>query len=82
MQLDLAYTRVVETMNNALRVLLKVKRLARIVVYTLSVYIVTHMIVFFFLFPVGIPLIVFNPNNGYRIKKALQECCSELLANT
>jgi len=32
-------------------------------------YLVTHLLVFFFLFPIGTPLIIFNPRNGYRIKK-------------
>jgi 1-acyl-sn-glycerol-3-phosphate acyltransferase len=34
-------------------------------------YFVTHLIVFFFLFPVGTPLIIFNSGNGYRIKKSV-----------
>jgi 1-acyl-sn-glycerol-3-phosphate acyltransferase len=34
-------------------------------------YLVTHLIVFFFLFPIGTPLIIFDSRNGYRIKKAI-----------
>ena len=32
-------------------------------------YVVTHLIVFLFLFPVGIPLIMFDRRNGRRIKE-------------
>lgn len=48
---------------------LKVKRFIRILLYTVSMYLVTHLIVFLFLFPVGTPLIVIDSRNGYRIKK-------------
>jgi 1-acyl-sn-glycerol-3-phosphate acyltransferase len=48
-----------------------VRRLSRILVYTVSMYLVTHLIVFFFLFPVGTPLIILDPRNGYRIKKSV-----------
>jgi 1-acyl-sn-glycerol-3-phosphate acyltransferase len=34
-------------------------------------YLVTHFIVFFFLFPVGTPLIFFDSRNGNRIKKSI-----------
>ena len=47
------------------------RRFARILVYTISMYFVTHLIVFFFLFPVGTPLIMFDSRNGYRIKKSV-----------
>ncbi len=50
---------------------MKVRRLSRILVYTMSMYLVTHLIVFFFLFPVGIPLIIFNSSNAHRIKKSI-----------
>ena len=53
------------------KVLLKVRRFGRILVYTFSMYFVTHLIVFFFLFPIGTPLIMVDHNKGYRIKKSV-----------
>jgi len=50
---------------------MKVRHLSRILIYTISMYLVTHLIVFFFLFPVGIPLIIFNSSNANRIKKSV-----------
>jgi 1-acyl-sn-glycerol-3-phosphate acyltransferase len=47
---------------------LKIIRFGRILGYTLSMYLVTHLIVFFYLFPVGIPLIIMDPRRKYRIK--------------
>jgi 1-acyl-sn-glycerol-3-phosphate acyltransferase len=58
-------------MNNAIKLFTKARRFGRILVYTLSMYLVTHLIVFFFLFPIGTPLIIFNPRNRYRIKKRI-----------
>jgi len=43
----------------------------RILVYTISMYLVTHLIVFFYLFPVGTVRIIINPENGYHIKKSI-----------
>lgn len=34
-------------------------------------YLVTHLIVFLFLFPIGVPLIIVKPKIGYRIKKII-----------
>jgi len=34
---------------------------------------VTHLIVFFYLFPVGTVRIIINPENGYHIKKSITE---------
>jgi 1-acyl-sn-glycerol-3-phosphate acyltransferase len=48
-----------------------VRRLSRILVYTISMYLVTHLIVFFFLFPIGAPLIIFDSSNAHRIKKSV-----------
>lgn len=48
---------------------LKIKRFGRILVYTLAMYLITHLFVFFYLFPVGIPLILVNSRNQYGIKK-------------
>jgi len=47
----------------------KTNRICRIIRYTASMYVVTHLIVFLFLFPVGIPLIMFDRRNGRRIKE-------------
>jgi len=48
---------------------LKIVRFCRILGYTLSMYFVTHLIVFLFLFPIGTPLIAINSRNGPSIKK-------------
>lgn len=50
---------------------MKVKRFGRILVYTISMYLVTHLIVFFYLFPVGIPIIMLDSRNRYRIKRSV-----------
>lgn len=34
-------------------------------------YLVTHLIVFLFLFPIGVPLIIVKPKTGYRMKKII-----------
>ena len=49
----------------------KVIRLGRILVYTFSMYIVTHLIVFLYLFPVGTPLIYFKLGKPFIIKKRI-----------
>lgn len=46
-------------------------RFSRILVYTTSMYLVTHLIAFLFLLPMGPILIAINPRNGYRIKKSI-----------
>jgi len=46
-------------------------RFCRILGYTLSMFFVTHLIVFLFLFPIGTPLIVMNSRNAPRIKKSV-----------
>ena len=48
---------------------MKIIRFCRILGYTLSMYFVTHLIVFLFLFPIGTPLVAINPRNGPLIKK-------------
>ena len=48
---------------------MKLRRFVRILAYTISMYLVTHLIVFFYLFPVGTARIIINRNNGYPIKK-------------
>ena len=60
-----------KTVHSTLRqaMLLKTKRVGSILVYTVSMYLVTHLIVLFFLFPVGVPLLVLDATSGYRIKK-------------
>lgn len=50
---------------------MKVKRFGRILVYTISMYLVTHLIVFFYLFPIGTLRIIINPESGYLIKKSI-----------
>jgi len=50
---------------------LKVRRFGRILVYTISMYFVTHLIVFFYLFPIGTVRIIINPQNAYLIKKSI-----------
>ena len=49
----------------------KTKRFLRIIYYTIAMYIVTHLIVFFYLFPIGAVRIIINPKNGRRIKKSI-----------
>ncbi len=55
----------------AFKTAIKLKRLSRIAFYTLSMYLVTHLIVFLYLFPVGMPSIVLNNGKGQRIKKSV-----------
>ena len=50
---------------------MKIVRFGRILGYTLSMFFVTHLIVFLFLFPIGTPLIVVNRGNAPRIKKSV-----------
>lgn len=50
---------------------MKVIRFYRILAYTLSMYFVTHLIVFLLLFPVGTPLVIVNSRNGPRIKRSV-----------
>jgi 1-acyl-sn-glycerol-3-phosphate acyltransferase len=50
--------------------LFKVRRFGRILVYTISMFLVTHLIVFFYLFPIGTVRIIINPNNASHIKKS------------
>jgi 1-acyl-sn-glycerol-3-phosphate acyltransferase len=50
--------------------LFKVRRFGRILVYTISMYLVTHLIVFFYLFPIGTVRIIINPKNASHIKKS------------
>ena len=50
---------------------MKVRRFGRILVYTISMYFVTHLIVFFYLFPIGTVRIIINPQNAYLIKKSI-----------
>jgi hypothetical protein len=52
-------------------VFLQVKHFGRILVYTISMYIVTHLIVFFYLFPIGTFRIINNPKNASQIKKGI-----------
>ena len=46
-------------------------RFARILVYTISMYLVTHLIVFFYLFPIGTIRIIINRENGHLVKKGI-----------
>ncbi len=48
---------------------LRVGHIARVVVYTLSMYIVTHLIVFLYLFPLGILLATLRRMNGPCLKR-------------
>ena len=50
---------------------MKVKHFGRILVYTISMYLVTHLIVFFYLFPIGTVRILINPKNSYPIRKSI-----------
>jgi len=50
---------------------LKLRRFGRILVYTISMYLVTHLIVFFYLFPIGTFRIIIEPKNSYHIKKSI-----------
>ena len=50
---------------------MKIIRFCRVLGYTLSMFLVTHLIVFLFLFPIGTPLIVMNSRNGPRVKKSV-----------
>ena len=50
---------------------MKVTRFGRIVVSTISMYLVTHLIVFFYLFPIGTFRIINNPKNATNIKKRI-----------
>lgn len=48
---------------------MKVRRFSRILVYTISICLVTHLIVFFYLFPIGTVRIIIDPKKGPQIKK-------------
>jgi len=50
---------------------LKLKRFSRILIYTISMYLVTHLIVFFYLFPVGTVRIKIDPKHSPRLKKQI-----------
>lgn len=54
-------------------------RFCRILGYTLSMYFVTHLIVFFFLFPFGIPLILINSRNVSRVKKSVTKMLFKII---
>jgi 1-acyl-sn-glycerol-3-phosphate acyltransferase len=49
----------------------RIRRFGRILAYTASMYFVTHLIVFFYLFPIGLPLILHNPEKQRHIKKLI-----------
>ena len=55
--------------SDARDVLLKVRRFGRILVYTISMYLVTHLIVFLYLFPIGTIRIILNRQNGCGVKR-------------
>ena len=61
--------------------LFKVRRFGRILVYTILMYLVTHLIVFFYLFPIGTVGIIINPNNASHIKRVPPIYYSQLSAN-
>jgi len=42
-------------------------------------YLVTHLIVFLFLFPIGTPLIIFDTRNGYRVKKTVTDALFRII---
>ena len=50
---------------------MKLRRFSRILVYTISMYLVTHLIVFFYLFPIGTIQIIADLKNSYHIKKSI-----------
>ena len=50
---------------------MKVRRFGRILAYTISMFLVTHLIVFFYLFPIGTVRIIINPKNSHNIKKSI-----------
>jgi len=50
---------------------LKLRRFSRIFIFTISMYLVTHLIVFLYLFPIGTARIIINPKNGYHIKRSI-----------
>ena len=52
---------------------MKIRRFGRILVYTLSMFLVTHLIVFFYLFPIGTVRIIANPKNVHHVKKSITE---------
>jgi len=47
------------------------KRPVRILIYTISMYLITHVIVFFYLFPIGTIIILINPNYCTHLKKQI-----------
>ena len=47
------------------------RRFARILVYTISMYLVTHLIVFFYLFPIGTIRILIDPKCAPRLRKQI-----------
>lgn len=57
----------------------KLRRFARVLAFTISMYLVTHLIVFFFLFPIGTPLIIFDSGNGPRIKKGMTKALFKVI---
>jgi 1-acyl-sn-glycerol-3-phosphate acyltransferase len=50
---------------------MKAKRFCRILVFTISMFLVTHIIVFFYLFPICTLRLLFNPEKGTHIKKSI-----------
>ncbi len=50
---------------------MKIRRFGRILIYTISMYLVTHLIVFVYLFPIGTIRIMINPENSNPIKKGI-----------
>ena len=47
------------------------KRFIRILGYTISMYFITHLIVFFYLFPIGTIRILFDPECAPRLRKQI-----------
>ena len=47
------------------------KRFVRILVYTISMYFITHLIVFFYLFPIGTTRILIDPKCTPRFRKQI-----------
>lgn len=50
---------------------MNLKRFIRILAYTISMYFVTHLIVFFYLFPVGTVRVLVNPGSALRLRKQI-----------
>lgn len=53
------------------RIAIKARHFGRIAIYTLSMYLVTHLIVFLYLFPIGVPTIILNHSKAQSIKKGV-----------